>query len=122
VTERTYTVEEANAALADLRPRLARIREARHIVIRAGERIRARVAADGGGQEGTAYWRALRVLRSEVERLASDDILLRDPETGLVDFPGEVDGRRVFLCWRSDEDRVAYYHGGDAGFAGRRPL
>lgn len=122
MTARTYSVEEANAALRDLRPRLARIREARHVVIRSGERIRAKVAVDGGGHEGTAYWAALRVLRTELERLAAEDILLRDPETGLVDFPGEVGGRRVYLCWRADEDRVAYYHGDDSGFAGRRPL
>lgn len=120
--ERTYTPEEANRLLDDLRPRLARIREARHAVIEAGERIRARVAADGGGREGTAYWDALRTLRSEVEHLAAIDVLLRDPESGLVDFPGEVGGRRVFLCWRVDEDRVAFWHGPDSGYAGRRPL
>ncbi len=37
-------------------------------------------------------------------------ILLRDPETGLVDFPAERDGERVFLCWRLGEDRVAFFH------------
>jgi hypothetical protein len=119
---RTYSVEEANAAIADLRPRLARIRDARHVVISAGERIRDAVASDGGGREGAAYWKAIRVLRAELEQLAEEDILLRDPETGLVDFPGEVNGRRAFLCWRPDEDRVAYWHGPDSGFAGRRPL
>lgn len=120
--ERVYTREEANAAIEDLRPRLARIRTARHIVIAAGERIRSHVAADGGGHEGKDYWEALRLLRAEVERLAADDILLRDPETGLVDFPAEVEGRRVYLCWRPDEERVAFWHGPESGFAGRLPL
>ena len=120
--ERTYSVEEANAAISDLRPRLARIREARHVVISAGERIRGAVASNGGGREGAAYWEAIRSLRAELERLAQEDILLRDPETGLVDFPGRVHGRPAFLCWRPDEDRVAYWHGPDSGYAGRRPL
>jgi hypothetical protein len=101
---------------------LALIRTARHVVIRAGERIRSQVAADGGGHEGKDYWNALQTLRSEVERLAADGILLRDPETGLIDFPGELGGRRVFLCWRPDEERVAFWHGADSGFAGRQPL
>jgi hypothetical protein len=120
--DRIYTVEEANGAIAELRPRLALIRDARHVVIRAGERIRSQVAADGGGHEGKDYWNALRTLRSEVERLAAEGILLRDPETGLVDFPGEVEGRQVFLCWRPDEERVAFWHGAESGFSGRRPL
>lgn len=43
-------------------------------------------------------------------------------EIGLVDFPSKIDGRRVLLCWRSDEDSVAQYHGEHDGFAGRRPI
>ena len=120
--ERTYTTEDANAALPDLRERLERIRAARQTILRAGERIRAQVAADGGGQEGKDYWEALATLREDITALAERDILLRDPETGLVDFPGEMAGRRVYLCWRLGEDRVGFWHDLDSGFGGRKPL
>ena len=43
-------------------------------------------------------------------------------DTGLVDFPGEVDGRPVLLCWQLGEESVLYWHEEDAGFAGRQPL
>jgi len=43
-------------------------------------------------------------------------------DAGLVDFPGEMGGRRVFLCWRLGEEAVEYWHEVDAGFAGRQPL
>jgi hypothetical protein len=43
-------------------------------------------------------------------------------DTGLVDFPGEVDGRPVLLCWQLGEETVQYWHEEDAGFAGRQPL
>lgn len=43
-------------------------------------------------------------------------------ESGLVDFPSKIDGRRVLLCWRSDEDSITHYHGEHDGFAGRRPI
>ena len=39
---------------------------------------------------------------------------------GLVDFPAVIDGEEVFLCWKSDEEDVKYYHGLEEGFAGRR--
>lgn len=45
-----------------------------------------------------------------------------DVETGLIDFPAEVDGAPVYLCWQKDEPAVGYYHGLEEGFAGRRPL
>lgn len=41
---------------------------------------------------------------------------------GLVDFPAIIDGKEVYLCWRSDEDDIIYYHEIDAGYAGRKPI
>jgi hypothetical protein len=41
---------------------------------------------------------------------------------GLVDFPSIIDGKEVFLCWRSDEDDIRFYHGIEDGFAGRKPI
>ena len=41
---------------------------------------------------------------------------------GLVDFPAEIDGQTVFLCWRSDERELAWYHPIEEGYRGRRPL
>lgn len=120
--ERTYTVEEADALLPDLRLRLERIRSNRQAMLRAAERIRGRVASDGGGHSGTDYWESSRALKADLEQLARQNILLRDPQTGLVDFPGEREGRPVFLCWRLGEDRVGHWHDLETGFVGRRPL
>ena len=39
---------------------------------------------------------------------------------GLVDFPAIIDGKEVFLCWRTDEDDIMYYHEMETGFAGRK--
>ena len=41
---------------------------------------------------------------------------------GLVDFPSIIDNEEVFLCWKSDEDSVQYYHGINKGFGGRKPI
>lgn len=121
--ERVYTVDEANAMLPELRERLVRIREARQVLLRTAEKIRGSVEADGGGTAGEpAYFEAKRTLGSEVEAFAAENILLRDPETGLLDFPGELDGRPVYLCWRADEELVGHWHDLTSGFAGRRPL
>ncbi len=49
-------------------------------------------------------------------------ILLKDRRMGLVDFPSEMGGRRVLLCWRLGEGEVQFWHEEDAGFAGRQPL
>jgi hypothetical protein len=62
--------------------------------------------------EMDAYERELEVL----------GVSLKDRQMGLIDFPGERDGRRVWLCWRLGEPAVRYWHELEAGFAGRQPL
>ena len=43
-------------------------------------------------------------------------------EIGLVDFPAIIHGQQALLCWRSDEPEVAWFHGYEDGYAGRRPV
>jgi len=121
-TERLFTIEEANAELDELRVRLPQLREARLQLIESSERITSAVEIDGGGVEGSDWFRAQESLKAELLWLADRGILLRDPETGLIDFPAERDGLRVLLCWRLGEDQVAWYHDEQAGFSGRKPL
>lgn len=121
-TDRTFTVDDANAELAELRERLPRLREARLGLIASTERITEAVASDGGGIAGSDWFQHQETLKAEVEYLADRGILLRDPDTGLIDFPAERDGEQVFLCWRLGEGDVAYYHGVHSGFSGRKPL
>ncbi len=58
-----------------------------------------------------------------LDELAQDEIVLRDAETGLVDFPARSPSERPYwLCWLPDEPEVGWWHWPETGFAGRRPL
>jgi hypothetical protein len=123
MADRYYTVDEANAQLRELKASLERIREARDVVVRSARRLRQTASSDGGGREGTDHWKAVRSLRHEVEALSARDIILRDAERGLIDFPARREGRLVYLCWRpEDQDRVRFWHEVNAGFSARKPL
>ena len=72
-------------------------------------------------------------LERKIERIARDldgfqaeveaiGIQLKDRRTGLIDFPSELDGRPVLLCWRLGEPTVQFWHDANSGFAGRQPL
>jgi hypothetical protein len=63
--------------------------------------------------------RELDGYQRELEALG---IQLKDRRLGLVDFPSEMNGRRVLLCWRLGEPEVQFWHEIDSGFAGRQPL
>jgi hypothetical protein len=108
--------------LPELRERLPRLRDARVALIEASHRIEDAVAADGGGVAGSDALQAQFTLRAELMWLADQGILLRDPGAGLIDFPGEVGGEEVYLCWRLGEDDVDFYHATNTGYSGRKPL
>ncbi len=61
--------------------------------------------------------------RKEVEPvLIETGCLVKDLDSGLLDFPAIIDNKEVYLCWRLGEDRIRFYHGQREGFAGRKPL
>jgi hypothetical protein len=124
VHERHYTVEQANAALPWVSVRIARIQHALdHLLSAAGTRALELIdTALGGGYPGRAAARATLELLTAAAELEAVDVVLRDPQRGLVDFPSVRDGEEVYLCWVSGEPRVSWWHEPEAGFAGRRRL
>jgi hypothetical protein len=61
-------------------------------------------------------------MRSALAELQEQEIVLRDLDRGLVDFPALRDGREVYLCWIEGEDEIGFWHDLDAGYGGRQPL
>jgi hypothetical protein len=70
-------------------------------------------------RDAMAIARDIDAFERELEELG---VVLKDRRLGLVDFPGQVNGRRVWLCWRLGEPAIQYWHDLDAGYAGRQPL
>ena len=115
-----------------MRPLVERMVVAREVLVDAQRRqaeLVARVASNGGGltppdvatvaaevQQATAE---LVAVLEELERVG---VQVKDLDRGLVDFPCLHRGRVVLLCWELGEDEVAYWHGADEGYAGRKPL
>jgi hypothetical protein len=75
----------------------------------------------------------VQLTRSQVEFLmeaVQDDIdhilhlggVTKDLEAGLVDFPGQVEGEEVWLCWKRGETKVRFWHPLNAGFSQRQAL
>jgi len=122
--ERHYSAEQANAALPWVRERLESLRTAREGV--NDEEARAALSeagpSNGGGAPGQVVSQAFLVMRSSLAELREMEVVLRDLDRGLVDFPSVREGREVYLCWEEGEDAVEHWHEPDADHDGRRPL
>ena len=65
---------------------------------------------------------AMDRLKDLVDELSGIGCELKDYQTGLIDFVGRHQGRDIYLCWKLGEEKIAYWHELNAGFAGRKPI
>jgi hypothetical protein len=121
---RHYTLAAARAELPWVAERLAALRRARAAL--TDEEARGALAeaapGNGGGQRGRQVGEAFADLQLGVAAFEEREIVVRDVDRGLVDFPSVRDGREIYLCWVEGEPDIAFWHDLDAGFAGREPL
>ena len=132
MAERYFTVPEANALLPEVRPLAETLVEHRRGMREAAERrarLTARIAGNGGDLDpqepaelDEAFERESQAVAKAAAGLQRLGLLVKDLDSGLVDFPAWHRGQEVLLCWQLGEDEVAYWHGVDEGFAGRKPL
>jgi hypothetical protein len=132
VEERYFTVEEANDALAEVRPLTEELVEHRRALVELQERqsaVTTRIAGNGGNVEPSELQEVQERLDEEVAgiarcvaRIHELGALVKDLDDGLVDFPARRGGEDVLLCWRLGEDEIAFWHGLEEGFSGRKPL
>ena len=129
---RLFTLDEANAALVELRPIVARMVEHRRKLTAAQKRqaeLVMRVASNGGDMAPSDLREVADTIQAEAtaisecaEQINAAGAQVKSLEEGLLDFPAQRGDEVVLLCWKLGEDEIAYWHGVDEGFAGRKPL
>src|SRR4029453_13527193 len=132
MAERPFPPEEANALLEQVRPvaeSLVAHRRAFTVAAARRARLTQRISGNGGDfdpQEPRELdgqlQREAEAVAQAVEELQGLGGLVKDLDRGLVDFPALREGEEVLLCWQVGEGEVAYWHGLEEGFAGRKPL
>jgi hypothetical protein len=115
-----FTPADARTELAKLRPVLEEL-----VVVRA-DVVELAAALGGGGPTalgGLPEWKAAEArvneLMIEVQQTGAE---LKGVAPLLVDFPADLGGVPVLLCWLEGEAELGWYHRLDLGFAGRRRL
>jgi hypothetical protein len=130
--ERLFTLDEANAAVTELRPVVERAVSHRQKLGEAQRHQAAlvmRIGGNGGDMQPSDLREAAEAIQREaaaltacVEQIDAAGAQIKSLEEGLLDFPSLREDEEVLLCWKLGEDEIAYWHGVDEGFAGRKPL
>lgn len=128
---RIYSVDQANKALDELRPRVERVVEVKRRITDLMSEVN-QFQARGALRDPEAR-RLHRQTVSELEKLAVElrdlmhevetyGVVLKDLDVGLLDFPTIMGGEPAYLCWKLGEGDVAFYYTVGSNYAKKRPI
>jgi hypothetical protein len=128
-----FSLTQAERARRELEPVLIEAMENRRKVAEIDEQLSAvanRILMMGGitiDYESVARVRSehnhlISKINDALERIQATGCVVKDLDTGLLDFPAILKNEEVYLCWRLGEDRIRFYHRQDEGFSGRKPI
>lgn len=130
---KTFTLDEAQLLVPVLESLLKKAMESK----RAAESIEGRlqelsrkIFLNGGvmvdvalvRRQRASYESNVQAVKDSLSEIDAIGVQVKDLETGLLDFPCEVDGEIILLCWKMGESRIDFWHTLEAGFRGRQPI
>src|SRR6201993_1545691 len=133
MSDRTFTLDEAHSLLPVLESLLRTAINAKKVVDEADaeqQALQHRVFLNGGMFLDIVPLARRKAERAKAEQRAKDalaeidsiGVQVKDLNIGLLDFPCEVEGQIILLCWKLGEKAITHWHGVQEGFAGRKPI
>jgi hypothetical protein len=130
---RTFSLDDAHSLLPVLESLLRTAVSAKKLMdeIEAEQQaLSHRIFLNGGTFVDVVPLARRKAERAKAEQRAKDaldeinsiGVQVKDLNMGLLDFPCEVDGQIILLCWKLGEKSITHWHGTDEGFASRKPI
>jgi hypothetical protein len=131
MSDRTFTLDEAQSLLPILESLLRSAIQAKELMEEVEaemQELSHRIFLNGGTHVDVVAVARRKAERAKAEQRAKDalaeidsiGVQVKDIDTGLLDFPCDVEGKTVLLCWRMGEKSITHWHGTTEGFAGRK--
>lgn len=133
MSSRTFTLDEAQELLPVLESLLRSAIDGKKLIESADaefQEIAKRIFVNGGMSLNMVHLASRKAQREKAVQRVKDamaeidamGVQVKDLDIGLLDFPCEVDGQIILLCWKLGEKGITHWHGVSEGFAGRKPI
>lgn len=131
--KKTFTLEEAQTLLPVLRSLLQRSIEGKRLIAQIEKELQDlnhRILLSGGlfvevpkiARRRAERDKAIQAAKDALAEIEAIGVQVKDLDIGLLDFPCQVEGQIVLLCWKLGEEKIEYWHGLEEGFRGRKPI
>lgn len=133
MSERTFTLDEAQTLLPILESLLKQAITGKKLIEEVDAELQEtahRVFLNGGTLVNVIHLarrkaereRAIQRVKDAIAEIDATGVQVKDLDIGLLDFPCEVEGEVILLCWKLGEEKITHWHGASEGFAGRKPI
>src|ERR1700726_12511 len=133
MSDRTFSLEEAQSLLPVLESLLRTAITGKKIIeeVEAEQQALAhRIFLNGGTFLDVVPLARRKAERIKAEQRAKDalaeidsiGVQVKDIDIGLLDFPCDVEGQIILLCWKLGGKSITHWHGTQEGFAGGKPI
>lgn len=133
MSDRTFTLEEAQMLLPVLESLLRTAITGKELIEEVDaefQEVTQRIFLNGGtslnivplARKKAEREKTMQRVKDAMAEIDATGVQVKDLDIGLLDFPCEVDGRTILLCWKLGEDSITHWHGITEGFAGRKPI
>jgi hypothetical protein len=133
MSSRTFTLDEAQDLLPVLESLLRGAIDGKKLIESVDAELQAvahKIFLSGGMSINVVHVARRKAQREKAVQRVKDamaeidamGVQVKDLDIGLLDFPCEVDGQIVLLCWKLGEQSITHWHGVSEGFAGRKPV
>jgi len=131
MADRTFTLQEAQSLLPVLESLLRAALDGKSLIESVDTELQElahRVFMCGGLLVNVVHMarrkaereKAIQRVKDALAEINAIGVQVKDLDIGLLDFPCQVDGRTVLLCWKLGEKTITHWHGASEGFAGRK--
>ena len=125
MAQRYFSLQEANEVLKIIRPLMDEVQIIRQKILENQPEAWPAIeksAGNGGNRALSNMVQDFEKFDTLIHRIQDTDVLIKDVNLGLLDFPALKAGREVYLCWQYGEEDIAFWHEVEAGYAGRQPI
>jgi hypothetical protein len=133
MADRSFTLEEAQSLLPILESLLRTAIDGRKLIEAVDaelQQLAHRVFLSGGllvnivqvARRKAEREKTIQRVKDTLAEIDATGVQVKDLDIGLLDFPCQVEGRTVLLCWKLGEKGITHWHDTSEGFAGRKPI
>jgi len=133
MADRSFTLDEAQSLLPVLESLLRTAIDGKTLIESVDtefQEVAHRVFLNGGtflnivhlARRKAEREKAVQRIKDAIAEIDSIGVQVKDLDIGLLDFPCEVDGQTVLLCWKLGEKSITHWHSVSEGFAGRKRI